>query len=70
MILDRLIKTKVLFDVHNKKHVQSYKVFLSEGKWGKDGCPYVLEFPYLTIPDMIKDKLIHNLLKVKKANYA
>jgi homoserine acetyltransferase len=42
---------------------------LRTGSWGHDGCPYVLEFPYLTIPDMIKDKLIHKFLKVKKVTY-
>ena len=34
--------------------------------WGKDGCPFILEFPYMTIPDMIRDKLIHKILKVEK----
>ena len=46
-----------------------YKTFLRTHAWGKDGCPFILEFPYLTIPDMIKDKLIHKLLKVHKEDY-
>jgi hypothetical protein len=70
MVLDSLIKQKIFFDVKDKKHVDSYRKFLITGAWGKDTCPYILEFPYLTIPDMIKDKLIHSFLKIKKVTYA
>jgi hypothetical protein len=66
MILDRLIRTKILFDVNDKKHINIYKSFLSTGAWGKTGCPFILEFPYLSVPDMAKDKIIHNYLGVKK----
>ena len=69
MILEMLIRPKRLFDVSNKKDVNSYTKFLRTGSWGYDGCPYVLEFPYLTIPDMIKDKLVHKFLKVKRVTY-
>jgi hypothetical protein len=54
------------FDVNDKKHMQKYKDFLSKNRWGINGCPFVLEFPYLTIPDMIKDKVIHKFLNVKR----
>lgn len=66
MIIERMIKSKILFEVENKKHISMYKNFLNNGSWGSNGCPFALEFPYLTIPDMIKDKLIHKFLKVKK----
>jgi hypothetical protein len=66
MIIESLIKQKVVFDLDNTKHVNLYKGFLSSNRWGINGCPFILEFPYLTIPDMIKDKLIHKFLKVKK----
>jgi len=69
MILDMLIKPKRLFDVNDKKDVQVYTNFLKTGAWGRNTCPFILEFPYLTIPDMIKDKLIHNFLKVKKSDW-
>jgi hypothetical protein len=65
-VLATLIKPKVLFDIDDKKHIMQYRDFLQHHKWGIDGCPFVLEFPYLTIPDMIKDKMIHKLLKVEK----
>jgi len=65
-VLALLIKPKTLFDPHSKKHITAYKNFLRSNSWGVSGCPFVLEFPYLTIPDMIKDKMIHKLLGVKR----
>jgi hypothetical protein len=41
------------------------KKFVAEQTWGTDGCPFYLEFPYSTIPDMIKDKVIHNVMGIK-----
>ena len=65
-VLATLIKPKILFDADNRKHIERYRDFLRDHKWGFDGCPFILEFPYLTIPDMIKDRMIHKLLKVTK----
>ena len=64
MILEKVVKTKRDFNVNNKKDVALYRTFLIEGKWGVEGCPFALEYPYLTVPDMIKDKLIHKYLKI------
>lgn len=66
MILDTIIKPKKFFDTENKRDVAMYSHFLRTGAWGKEGCPFTLEYPYLTVPDMIKDKLVHKFLKVKK----
>lgn len=46
------------FDVNSKRDLSEYRDFLKTSKWGSNGCPFVLEYPYLTIPDMIKDKLV------------
>lgn len=67
-ILETQIQPKVFFDCNKKSHVTLYKKFLSTGAWG-ERCPFVLEFPYLTIPDMIKDKLVHKFLRIKKVKY-
>ena len=64
MILEKVVRTKRDFNVNSKKDVALYRTFLIEGKWGLDGCPFALEYPYLTVPDMIKDKLIHKYLKI------
>ena len=66
MVLDTIIRPKVFFDVNSKKDVERFRGFMQNAAWGYDGCPYILEFPYLTIPDMITDKLIHKFLKVEK----
>jgi len=34
-----------------------------ENRW-EDGCPFELVWPYLSIPDMIKDQIIKNYLKI------
>lgn len=65
-VLATLIKPKMFFDVSNKKHIDLYKSFLRKHSWGVNGCPFILEFPYLTIPDMVKDKMVHKLLGVKR----
>jgi hypothetical protein len=68
-VLAAIIKQKSFFDANNKKHITVYKTFLRDHRWGINGCPFILEFPYLTIPDMIKDKMIHKLLGVRKEDY-
>ena len=66
MILDTIIRPKRHFDVNSKEDQERFANFLTTGAWGRDGCPYTLEYPYLTIPDMIKDKLVHKFLKNQK----
>lgn len=55
------------FNVKSKEDIEIFKVFLETMTWGNTTCPFELEFPYLTIPDMIKDKLVYHYLKVQKA---
>jgi hypothetical protein len=66
MILEKFTKTKRQFDVNNKSDVELFKKFLINQSWGSDGCPFVLEHPYLGIPEMIKDKLVYKYLGIKK----
>ena len=69
MILDTIIKPKRFFNVKDKKDVELFTNFLKNGAWGVTGCPFTLEYPYLTIPDMIKDKLVHKFLKVERVEW-
>ncbi len=69
MVLDTIIKPKRFFDVKNKKDIDMYKNFLQTHSWGHSGCPFTLEYPYLSVPDMIKDKLIHKFLKVERVEW-
>lgn len=56
---------KRLFNPKNKEDIKVYKEFLVTGRWGQYGCPFILEWPYLTTPDMIKDKIIQEYLNIK-----
>lgn len=51
------------FDPKNKKDVEMFRTFMSENKWGIP-CPFILEEPYLTIPDMLKDRYIRHQLNI------
>lgn len=64
MILETLVRQKRYFDPNKKTDIQSAKDFFTNHSWGHDGCPFILEYPYLSIPDMIKDKLIHKVLGI------
>ena len=66
MVLEMANGTKRKFDVGNKKDVEMYKSFLVTRRWGSGGCPFVLEFPHLTIPDMIKDKMMDKYMKIDR----
>jgi hypothetical protein len=45
------------FDVDSKADLKAYKEFLVNKKWGTNGCPFELEWPWLSIPDMISHKI-------------
>lgn len=55
---------KRLFDVNNDNDVAVFRAFLQTNSWGVNGCPFKVEHPWISIPDMIKDKLVRNLLDV------
>jgi len=48
---------KRVFDVNNKEDLLAYKSFLDNHSWGSNGCPFELEWPWLSIPDMISHKI-------------
>ena len=49
--------TKRKFDVNSKDDLRVYKHFLETKGWGKTPCPFELEWPWLSIPDMISHKI-------------
>jgi hypothetical protein len=49
----------------SKEDIEITKSFLVKKQWGNKGCPFYLEWPYLTIPDMLKDKLTRHYLQIK-----
>lgn len=48
-----------------KQDIEDARIFVLKNKWGADGCPFYLEWPYLTIPDMLKSKLTKYYLNIK-----
>lgn len=62
----QLVMRKRLFNPSNEEDKQEFAFFLKKKRWNSIVCPFELEWPYLTIPDMIKDKLTHHMLKVEK----
>jgi hypothetical protein len=63
-MLSQMSYTKQKFDPISSDHVETYRMFMKDSKW-EGGCPFYLEWPYLTIPDMIKDKIVRNLLNIE-----
>lgn len=57
-----VVKPRVNFDPTNRKHRLDYAQYLKYQNW-KNGCRYLLEEPYMDIPSMINDKLVHHYLK-------
>ena len=65
MILESKLLQKRFFDPKSKKDMALAKVFFKTQSWGNKGCPFFLELPYSTIPDMMKDKIIHKTFGLK-----
>ena len=63
--LDENTKTRRYFDVKNKPDLSIFKHFVIHNAWGKEGCPFLLEEPFLTIPDMIRYKLTNEFLGIE-----
>lgn len=53
---------KVKFDPMSAEHVREYQAFRKTQSW-KNGCRFILEWPYMSVPDMIQSKLIDKHLK-------
>jgi hypothetical protein len=53
--------TKQKFNPKDHFHLSEYSFFLQNKKW-KNGCSYELEWPYMDIPNMIRDKIINEHL--------
>jgi hypothetical protein len=62
MVLETIVRRRRFFDPSKKKDMQVARYFVETHSWGIDGCPFILEYPYLAIPDMIRDKIIHKTM--------
>lgn len=55
--ISHLVWTKRHFDPTSKEDLSLYKYFLDNRKW-PENCPFILEWPFLTMQEMIQHKLI------------
>ena len=46
------------FNVENSKDLEIFSNFLKNSAWGPNGCPFQIEDDWISIPDMIKDKIV------------
>jgi hypothetical protein len=49
------ILPKRIFDPRNREDLLEYKHFITKGKWKNGTCPFQLQWPYLTIPNMLHE---------------
>ena len=49
---------KRIFNPHDPKDLAAFESFLLNDKWNGP-CPFVLEWPFLNILDMIKHKIVY-----------
>lgn len=59
--LSNKVWQKRFFDPSNKEDVQEYKYFLENDRW-RINCPFILEWPHLTMTDMIRTQLIDHYI--------
>lgn len=45
------------FNPNSKQDLVEYQHFITTGGW-KAGCPFLVEWPFITVPDTIQDKII------------
>lgn len=58
-----VIEQKVNFDPNKKSHREEYKYFLQNNTWKNRVCPFLSEWPHLSVDSTIKDKIARHYLK-------
>jgi hypothetical protein len=48
---------KRAFDPASAEDLRVYQDFLLNSRW-KNGCPFIVEWPFLTVADLIKHKIV------------
>ena len=56
------INKRNIFDPSFSDDLDVAKSFLKNNSWSANGCPFFLEWPYLDIPSMLKDKITKHTL--------
>jgi hypothetical protein len=48
---------KRYFDPVNEEDLREFMFYINNGTW-RDCCPFMIEWPRVSIPDMIKDRIL------------
>jgi|FreactcultureFD7_1027221.scaffolds.fasta_scaffold26638_2 hypothetical protein len=62
--LSEAVKQRRYFNINSDSDVKVFKKFIVDSAWGSSCCPFLLEEPFLNIPDMIRYKITNNFLGV------
>lgn len=49
------------FNPTDPKDLEEYQYFVNNARW-RDGCPFIMDWPFLTVPDMIRYRLVEEYL--------
>jgi hypothetical protein len=49
------IKPKRVFDPKSRDDLLEYKHFITKGNWKHGSCPFVLQWPHVSIPYMLHE---------------
>jgi len=63
--LDENVRKRKYFDIKDASDIKRFKYFIVNSAWGSSGCPFLLEEPFLNIPDMIRYKITNEFLGIK-----
>ena len=63
--IERHKMNKRTFNIHSTDDVNEFEYFMQNKRW-KDACPFHLDWPYVSVVEMIKDQIVHQFLKMEK----
>ena len=55
---------KIQFNPTSKKHRDEYKFYIQNRKWKTGTCPFIAEWPALSVDHTINLKIVKHFLKV------
>lgn len=59
--VSRQIYNKRFFDPSSSEDLAEARDFLKHGQWTA-GCPFVVDWPYTNVPDMVKTEIVNHYL--------
>jgi hypothetical protein len=60
------VNQRRMFKPNKAEDLKLAKKYFNTNSWGINGCPFYLEWPYLDIPCMLRDKITDYALRSVK----